>query len=317
MKLKTFLETHQKHSHAESLQDNIGDGYLLDQNLIYKNIRNAAKANHIKFSSKRFHDYDVLPLTQLPKILSAKTVPYLPNVNALLEIEAAIPNHFDLNETPPLRANYVLHETAHCLVRMMRVKYLGDFSTETSSISLNAQKKIALMVLVEESFANAAESLLSAYADSSIHDDFLARNTYIFEQPAARKKMKSAIKMIGLDATFRLIFLSFLFANFQKQKISKTEFNRVLTIALMNEPKKRLNLNDSDSNLLRHVFQSGLDLDPMFTFKTNAFCLKFFGITADLKNVFSYDFLMDFEKEIKFQEFLNEMGMVISHGRTL
>ena len=314
MKLKTFLDTHQKFTHRGSLADNLGDGYLLEHNLIYQNVRKAALEKGVKYSSIRFCDYDVLPLTQLPKILTEKTVPYLPNVNALLEIEKAIPDHFGLNDTPPLRANYVHHETAHCLARILRFEHLGAGPSGASLKNLEAQRELALLIMLEEAFANATESMLSAYSEKGIHDDFLLRNTYIFEEPNTRKNMKAVIKMFGLAASFKMILFSFLFANFQKQKASSTELKRVMAIVFKDHHEKFIKLGDRDFNLLREVFQGGFDLDPEFTTRTNGFCLALMGVTANPKTLFSFDFLKNFEKDFRFIDCLDRMGEVVESG---
>ncbi len=313
MKLKNFLETHQKFTRRDSLPDNAGDGYLLEHNLVYQNVRKAALALGIKFTSQRFHDYDVLPLTQLPKILSSQTVPYLPNVRALEDVEAAMPEQFEVNELPPLRANYVLHETVHVIARLIRLKFLAEPSGSKASVkSLEVQREIALLILMEEAYANAAESLLSAFADTKIHDEFLARNAYIFERPATSKAMKTAIKAFGLDAVFKLVFFSFLFANFQREKATTAEFKRVMKVIL---PESGVRLNDRDVNLLRQIFQGGFDLDPMFTIRTNGFCLRLLGVTAHPRQLFAFDFLTKFEKEARYQNCLSTMAEVIAAGK--
>lgn len=301
---------HQKFTSPDSLPDNIGDGYLLQHNLIFKNVRKAALEKGVQFSSNRFYDYDVLPLTQLPKILSERTVPYLPNVKALLEIENQAPNHFGLDDTPPLRANYVHHEAAHCLARMIRT----DFLNSEGGKNLEAQRELALLIMFEEAFANAAESMLSAFSDAGIHDHFLLRNTYIFEEPATRKSMKALIKLIGLPATFKIVLFSFLFANFQKQKVSSAELKRVMAIVFKNDSARFMKLGDRDFNLIRQVFQGGFDLDPQFTIRTNGFCLQLMGVTASPKTLFSFDFLKNFENDPRYTACLNQMAKVAATG---
>ena len=303
MKLKKILDAHQKFSDQSSLADNLGDGYLLAHNLIYLRVRHAALRSGLRFSSKRFYDYEVLPLTQLPKILAKKTIPYVPNVRALQEIEEAMPGVFLLMEIPPLRANYVLHETAHGLARLVRMKYLSQVA---------GQKELALVILLEEAFANAAESLMSVYVHSQLHEEFLLKNAYIVESLPVRNQIKKTLKLIGLEATFRLMLISFLHANLLKTKISASEFNRILTVALMNDPKKRLALDQKTMGLLREVFLGGFDLDPLFTIRTNRFCLRLMGINSKLDQLFNFDFLEFFENDVRYQHCLNEMGAVIA-----
>ena len=310
MKLKSILESHRQFTKGNAFPDNLGDGYLLEHNLIFRNIRTAALKLGVKFTSKRFHEYDVLPLTQLPKILAANTVPYMPNVVALEEIEKAVPGHFEMNDTPPLKANYILHETAHCVAHQLRLRYWKD----PQGKSMEAQREMAWLILFEEAFANASDSLMNAFSDTKIQDDFLMRNTYIFERPNTRKNMKTAIKLIGLDGTFKLILISFLYANFQKSKIAFPEFRRIMLVATNQDLELVDSLNVKDVNLLRQVFQGGLDLDPMFTVRTNGFCLQIMGITANPKNLYSYDFLAHLEKEPKLVQCLEQMALTLTTG---
>ena len=311
MKLKKMLDAHRKFSNVDSLSDNLGDGYLLAHNLVYRNVREVALQIGLKFNNVRFHDYEVLPLTQLPKILEEKTIPYVPNVNALQEIEDAAPGVFQLMEAPPLRANYVCHEAAHGIARKLRLDHIG----QPGGKKIAEQRELALAILLEESFANTAESLLSIYAENEIHQEFLAKNTYIFEDLPSRVRLKRAVKLIGLEATARLTLLSFLYANMLKPQVSAREFDRVLTLVLMNRPKQRFDLTKKETAELKAVFLGGFDLDPVFTIRTNGFCLRLMGIKTKLPTLFSFDFLATLETDVRYQHCLNAMAGVIASGQ--
>ena len=299
---------HQKHSNSDSLAGNLGDGYLLAHNPVYARIRKAALQGKIKFSSTRFHDYDVLPLSQLPKLLSLKTVPYVDNVNALIEIEKVAPGVFQINEAPPLRANYILHESAHGVARALRIQYLGQNPLP--------ERELALTILFEESFSNAAESLLSVFSTTQIHEEFLNKNAYIIESASSRVLLRSSVKLIGLASTFRLVLLSFLYSNFLRTTISSHEFDRVLTVVLMNDPKTRLKLSKKEVLLLKMTFLGGFDLDPVFTIRTNSFCLRLLGIKTKLPKLFAFDFLEYFEGNQGYQNCLNAMTGLIVDSNT-
>ena len=190
MKLQVLLQAHGEFAPRSALIDNFGDGYLLHHNFTFRRIRNEALKQSIRFSEKRFHDYDALSLTQLPKILESSIIPYCNNVRPLAEIEKQAPNVFTWTEIPPLRANYILHETAHALARRLSDQILSKSKKKSKK---NREQQLVLQVLIEEAFSNACESMANADAESSLHDEFLYKNSYVMEKEAARKQLRESI----------------------------------------------------------------------------------------------------------------------------
>ena len=72
MKLKKILGVHEEHTRSGTLHNSLGDGYLVTHNPVYRRVREAVVAMGYEFSSERFHDYEVMALTQLPIILKKK-----------------------------------------------------------------------------------------------------------------------------------------------------------------------------------------------------------------------------------------------------
>lgn len=288
MKLKAILKSHGDFAPKGVLVENLGDGFLLHSNFTFRQVRKQALKLDLKFSKERFHDYDALSLTQLPKILESGIIPYCDNVRPLLEIEIQAPGVFEWSEVPPLRANYVLHETAHALARKL--------SQEASLVpqdvgKKSSEQKLVLLVLLEEAFSNACESMANADAEGSLHDEFLYKNSYVMEKPAVRKRLRDAIHAHGRPFIFRLLLLSFLHANFVKTQMASIDFKKVL--ALCDEvPRKKMPARPaSEIKKLEKVFQIGFDLDPAFTLFTNAFCLRLMGMKTELLEALDFDFL--------------------------
>ncbi len=291
MKLKDLLTAHGNQKDSTALNDNLGDAYLMNHNWVYRQVREQALILGLRFTSNRFHDYDALSLTQLPKILKEKTIPYCDNVRPLREIEKQAPGVFSWSEVPPLRANYLLHETAHVIVHQLRIKFLGKDSKQRGQKS---DEQRVLSVLIEEAFANACESLANADALEGVHDEFLYKNSYVMEKAPARKLIREAIQRYGRRFTFRMLFFSFLHANFVRTQMDGIDFERVLKIASQKNEVTRL--SSKDTLFLKKLFKVGFDLDPAFTLFTNAFCIRLMGVKRDLMDLLQFDFMSYFNR---------------------
>jgi hypothetical protein len=315
MKLKKILVEHHRCKPPGHLSDNLGDGYLIQYNSVFRNIRKAALDAGVRFVSQRFEGYDVLPLVQLPKILESKMVPYAPNVQVLDEIETQFPDHFQLGQLPPLKANYVMHESAHVLARKIRVRHLGDLKIDFSagpSKTLVSERRLALAILIEEAFANTTESLLSLASTNTVHDQFVLKNAYVHETPEMRKFLRNAVSRFGIVPVFKLVLLSFVHANFLKTKLNPKELDRVLRFAFQWDQKKIAALDSKIHRELKEIFFGGMDLDPLFTGLTNSFCLRVLGIKTQLPHLFDFDFMAWIENEAPYASFVEDLSGVIS-----
>jgi hypothetical protein len=312
VKLKAILSTHTRYASVQSLSGNLGDGYLLTHNSIYRNIRTAAKAAHFKFSSKRFRDYDSLALTQLPQILSEKIIPYCDNVNALKEIEQKAPGTFDLKDLPPLRSNHVFHESAHAAGHGLILSLLDQPGPKKG---IRYERTLALHTLLEEAFANACESLANLDATSEIHDEFLYKNAYVMETPATRKLLAGAVERFGNEVVFKILLFSFLHANFLKTQGAMENLSRVIRLSFYPETECLKSIQTKDVVLLQKVFKTGLDLDPEFTTFTNQFCLRLLGIRTALPKLFAYDFLKSFETDPSYRICLDALTSLAIKAR--
>lgn len=289
--VKNILHEHDRSTFKESLKNNLGDGYLLEHNPVYRAVRIAALRARFSFSDERFHDYDVLPLTQLPRILKSKVIPYIDNVRALREIEGVSPGSFTLAEVPALRANRIFHESAHAAAHTILSKYIRDKGKN--------DLERAFRILLQEAFANAVESLANVYANNRVHNEFLYKNSYIMEKPTTRKTIGESISALGVELTFVVLVFSFLYANFLQTKKAKKEFPALLKLLTVNASPKA-------ASKLKKVFSTGLDLDPEFTMFTNRFCLKLAGLKVTPDKLTNTS-LLNWFKDSSYVECIEEM----------
>lgn len=311
MTLQEILSAHQKYKVKNALPLNLGDAYLMKTNRVFKNVRDAAVELGYKFTRERFADYDVLPLTQLPRILAKKIIPYCDNVSCLKEIEKKAPKVFGWEEVPPLKPNYVMHETAHGVARELKLIYFKKLKKKNDA-SLSKVQEIVLQTLVEESFSNAVECMANLYASNPLENELFFKNAYIMEKAPARKALLAAVELIGFECTFRLEMMGFLHANFLKNNIALESFDRILGVVFFYEPDGVPAFKPKEIKVLQDAFKVGLDLDPGFTIFTNSFCFRLMGIEESLFDLTSFDCLKPFEKEGPYATWLSVLSAVAS-----
>ncbi len=309
MKLKQILKFHDQYKSVNALPDNLGDAYLLKTNTIYRNIRHEVIQLGYRYTSKRFRDFDALALTQLPKILKEKTIPYCDNVHCLREIEQKAKGAFNWDDVPPLRANYILHEAAHGVAHEHRKKTIKLVKTKSK---LDRERAFVLGELFEESFANACESLANLDATTEIDDEFLYKNLYIMEKKLERKRLNSCARIFGLPLTFRLVMIAFLYSNFLKTNTAVENFDRVLAIVFKHDQARIKTLNKADLQLLKSSFETGFDLDLAFTIFTNRFCFRLMGLKTDPYDLLGFDFLKQLEENRPYSDLLFTLSELVS-----
>jgi hypothetical protein len=303
MKLKKILQLHDQFKTKGHLCDNLGDGYLLTHNPVFKNLRLQVNKSGFQFTADRFQDYDSLSLTQLPFILQKKQIPFVDNVNALREIEKKIPGRFSLTDIPPLKSNHVFHESAHAVAHGLIQKY---FPLPKQN-GIAKDRLLAFTVLLEESFANACESFANIDALNEEHDEFLFKNAYIMESLATRKVLRAAADQFGRTVVFKLLMLSFLHANLLQTERGMENIVPALQLSFSEKPRELKTLRTSDIRLLQKVFKTGFDLDPKFTRFTNRFCLELLGIKKPIESLFKVDFVNIFGTHPSARQCLNSL----------
>lgn len=297
MKLKTLLEQHSQNEHPQQIKKNLGDAYLLQNNFVFKAVRNKVLALGFTYSNSFNSDYTVFGMSQLENILKSKVVPYLDNVSLLENLETKNPNqivwqHLENN----LRPNYVFHESCHAYARSIsdELNLRKDLST---------QKEILILIaLIEESFANTCEFMASAYAKDAIHKIFLQMNSYYcdFENVTTLHK---TIETHSAKSVFQIMLYSYLHSNYLAEKISEDGFQKIMLIAFENSPPK----DSQQIKILRSLSKKASDLNPVFRYSTTEFYLHMIGVNQPLEKALDYDFMDLILKNSKIKDFMNQL----------
>ena len=123
--LKEILETADAADCESANHDIFADGYLLQNNEIYRNVREHSLQIGCTYSEAQA-DYLVYPFFQLHKIVATKNIPYVPGAKLLKMIESQRPETFTTDDAQ-LPESHHLHEacarlSTHCL----RCEQLGN-----------------------------------------------------------------------------------------------------------------------------------------------------------------------------------------------
>lgn len=263
MKLKQILQQHLQVTSRLALPGVLGDAYLCKHNPVFYAIRKESRRLGFKFTTQATANYDILPLTQLPYLLKHKVIPYKQNVRAIEEIEALAPGVFHLQDIPPFASNTAFHESAHGVAQ--------ELCTQSGLRGFKTDAERALLILFQESFANACESISNVYARSRFHDEFLYKNSYVMEKPKNREALRASVREYGFETTFKILLLSFFQANLDQTDRADARLNEYLEWL-------EIKVARAKRPILTSVFRIGFDLDPQFVLFTNAFCLRLMGI---------------------------------------
>ncbi|MBC7397947.1 MAG: hypothetical protein H7333_10935 [Bdellovibrionales bacterium] len=128
------------------------------------------------------------------------------------------------------------------------------------------------------------------------------------EKEPARKSMRWAIDRFGSEVTFRILFFSFLHANFTRIQLEAIPFETILGLAFLGAEASKPK-SDREIKQLKTVFRIGFDLDPAFTLFTNAFCLRLMGVKHEFMDLLDFHFLEFFEQK-KYRNLLCAMSQL-------
>ena len=276
MKIARLLEIHNQNPHEQGLPLNLGDGYLIKNNILFAAVRKGVTTLNYKYSTDMSPSYLALPLSQLESILKTKTIPYIDNVSVLKEVESKIRNTTEWDEvTDNLKRNQLFHESCHAIVRHFSDKLYSSPPAENEKI---------LKTLIEESFSNSCELLGIADAEDPVHRLFYEINSYIF-LPDQRSQMKKVIAELGYSVTLKFLVLAYLSSNFLREKLSDQEFNRLLCLAqLQKQPQPMI-------KILRSLSKIAFELNPRFRWVTTTFYLRLHGKAISTEQLARIDFI--------------------------
>ncbi len=289
MKLANLLDQNKKSANQSgALKDSLGDGFLIANNLIFRNIRTRAVSVGFRFSTAQNDAYRVLPLSQLDSILKTKTIPYFDNVTVLEQVEARMPRETvwdDISDN--LKGNSVFHEACHAVSRSFVIGFENRLTTEAE---IDPEAARVLASLLEESFANTCELLSIMDASDQVHRIFIELNSYVYMLDD-RVHLINASRDLGAEVFFKFVMLMYLHSNFLRE-LNETSFERSLKIACQSSDAAVSKVQDPKlRKSLRQIAKIAYQLNPRFREVTTRFYLRLNGVRANVNELNNFDFL--------------------------
>jgi len=271
--LAELISVHRQFCSTHSLGDNLGDGYLCAQNPVYLNVRKACLESGYSYSQENHGHYYSFPLMSLDDVIESRRIPYRNNFAWLKILEARAPKKFTLTELKrsELQFNYLFHESAHCIAHSL---FFGR--TPFSRIKKNADTLMKIMV--GEAFANTVEGLSAAFAEGEIGSYFLDANCHFRSNKKEVRAIRAGGKRWGFEKTTMILLLSFLYANYLRDKLGKQELARIRSLAGL---EKMANIS-----VLAKI---GTELSEQFRTTTTHLHLMKLGFPSDLKRLMNQD----------------------------
>jgi hypothetical protein len=295
------LKAHHANHEPRSLKGNIGDGFLYRFNPIFRGLRDNAIDLKAKYVQDDPFDYFQAPLLALGDILRSRRIPYVDNLRVLEKVEKRRPGLFKMNEVVGLKANYLIHESAHFIAdRVLAKKRLTD-------TGLAPSRQQALKGLLAESLANSADVFGHLGVDSHVHAAFYDLNSYMPFNQWDKKLLKDGIRLLGPEAAVKIVFLSYLLANHLQKTLPITACKQMLSLAgskLPPGPRTRKRVLD--------LCRMGLTLSTYFRLGTISFYFKYeFGIEESIFKLLSVDVMNLMDRSNSLQESMAELCAVL------
>lgn len=279
--LAELVELQARHRGKHRLDENLGDGFLYEHNRVFRNLREAALARGVRFSTTDPGSYFGFPLTQLGTILQTRTIPYRNNFQAIVDLENARPGFFhlgdlDLNRPTP---NYLLHESAHVVAfhelfgKPERVKdVLGDPDQ-------------LVPVMLGEAFAMAVEYLAACCVSGAVHDWLFSVNSYR-HRVQSKKAIGELIDAHGYRPIAWTVLAAFLYNNFFVDRLRRPQLERILAFTPMTAG---LRLDASERKRLQSALSGLMMMNPDFRQDTSRLFLSAYGYSREVREVLRRD----------------------------
>lgn len=266
--LKEVISLQKKFRPRKSLPQNLGDGFLMQFNPLFRRIREETLKRGFRFTTENVGNYYSFPLMALDEVISQKKIPFRENFSWLERLEKLAPETFTLTEIKrsEIQLNYLFHESAHCIAH---AEFFGR-------INRIPQNEISLLkILLGESFANAVECFSAIYAEGELGFFFLEANCHFRANARELKALQRAAKKYGNEIIFLLLICAFLYANYLHEGLSKQEKRKIFSFVGI-EPKREL----------EDILQIGLQLDTEFRTSTTQLHLLKLGFGKKLEKYF-------------------------------
>jgi hypothetical protein len=260
---------------------NLGDGFLIKNNLIFRKIRLLSRSIDVCYSSEsNLYNYDTCPNLSFNKILENKTVPYLKNTAPLIEVVRHFPD-LDIGRMLEIKKNNILHESTH-LVIWEGLKSLRDSTTE------NFTSEFVFDSLFSEAFACSCETIGQYYTEGPVHRWFYRQNTnaYGCDRTEYLLLLNQLSEQFGIDFCFRLSLFSFLFWNFYYSRVDRDTLYKILPHCGEN-----LEISDSDLSIILSFCNLHFNIHSWFRNEIASFYFYKSGFRKSLAELLNFDFL--------------------------
>ena len=302
--IEEVLRIHDDAHHPSALVDCLGDGYLLNENPVVRNVREAVIALGFSLSSTPPYPFDQLSLLALRDIYRTKVIPFRPNVEPLRRLTRECPGTFDLGELVHvgLHTNAVTHEAAHCIA-----KTLLDADAPAGTAGVESELGL-LRTQLAESFANTVEVVGALSAITDMHSSLYMANGYMTVGPAKRHFV-ALLEALGFEATFAITMAGYLCANFLWKEAGRDPIERAVKTFVPG-----FSLRPPLTKPVRKVFEHTFTLNPAFRLQTTSTYFKREGQRRPVIELLDFDFLGLLDGDEAMKSVVRRLGAVAHRG---
>jgi hypothetical protein len=286
MQFTDILDIHDSYSPEGSHGDILGDGFLMEFNPVYRNVRAFSEKIGCQYI-EAYSEYLLLPFLELPKIVEQKKIPYVPSARLMKDVEKNHPDKFSSDDLP-MPPSYHLHEAAHVIAE----HFLKEVHLS------NPQEKI-LKAILAESFANTVDAFACIAAGDEVHYFFIKQNSYMHPRKKVMQAMDHLVSSMGFRFTFVLTFFTYVHANFLTKQLSKKFAQELASGAKISAEQKKD---------IQTVCGIGEKLDPLFRVTTTGNYLKQQGFEGDIQDVLNFPFMKVLDANKAFGKAIEAMG---------
>jgi hypothetical protein len=291
-----ILNLHEYNLVPSALSNSIGDGFLIQNNTLYKNLRSEFIRLGYSFTTEDFCHYISMPFLSLTEILKQKKVPYFDNVSPIQKIEKLHPRKFKCEDIIKPKTNHVLHESAHCVAE----EYLSRLNFKIDFIS--KEQNIALRMIMAESFANTVESVSNFWNTSAEQRLFFEMNSYIIYYKKISHALNETVNLIGFKNAFDLIYISYLHSNLLLNEMTASQFQRVVSAFFDSKTAELISNSKAPAKIFNHAFELSMD----FRLQTTGFYCQIIGLKSDLFELVHIDIVQLLKNSMIVQSFLKQ-----------
>lgn len=298
--LRELISVHRQFRAKGSLPENLGDGFLFDQNPVFRSVRESCLERGFSFTPSDHGLYYSFPLMSLDQVIETRRIPYRDNFAWLPLLEKSAPGQFTLTELKrsELLFNYVFHEAAHCIAHSV---FFGRVRFSRLPKNADTLRKI----LIGEAFANMVEALSHAFAEGEIGSYFLDGNCHFRSSVKEVKEIRRFAKAHGYEKTATVLLAAFLYANYLLDRLGRREHALIRELAGLEKSAK-----------IEKLAKIGTELSEQFRTTTTHLHLIKMGFPASLGPLMRADPLAVLLKKenMKLKEQVLSLAAIASRG---